>query len=214
MEIQNVSLTVWIIGITVVVSWIAFDKNEWMRKLIMNPYIVAREHEYYRFVTSGLLHGDFTHLLWNMISLYFFGTIVERYFGYIFGAAGPYYFIGFYVLAVIVSDIPSFFKHRDHPGYNSLGASGGVSAIIFASIIFQPLQEICIYFIFCLPGFLLGAGYVIWSYYKGRKANDNINHEAHLYGALFGILFCLVMIPASLPSFIEQLMSYRLPFMK
>ncbi|MBA4146208.1 MAG: rhomboid family intramembrane serine protease, partial [Cytophaga sp.] len=108
------------------------------------------------------------------------------------------------------SDIPSYFKHRHHPAYNSLGASGGVAAIIFASIVFQPTQKICVYFIFCFPGFILGTAYVIWSYYKGRKANDNINHEAHLYGALFGILFCLVMIPSAILPFVEQLSQFRI----
>lgn len=212
MEITSISITAWLIAITVGISWYAFSKPTITRKLIMNPYRVAREHEYYRFVTSGLLHADFSHLLWNMLSFYFFGGVVEQYFNIIFGTAGTFYFVGFYILAVIVSDIPSYFKHRDHPGYNSLGASGGVAAMIFASIIFQPVQHICIYFVLCLPGFILGTAYVIWSYFKGKQANDNINHEAHLYGALFGVLFCLVLIPASLPNFIEQLMQYKLPF--
>ena len=210
MEIANINITAWIIGITVIISWYAFGKPEVTRKLIMNPYRVAGEHEYYRFITSGLLHADFSHLLWNMLSFYFFGPLVEVYFNHYFGAPGPYYFVGFYVLAVIISDVPSYFKHRNNPGYNSLGASGGVAAIIFASIVFQPIQKICIYFILCFPGFILGTAYVIWSYYKGRKANDNINHEAHLYGALFGILFCFILIPSSIRPFIEQLSQFRI----
>ena len=210
MEFASLSITVWLIAITVIVSWYAFEKKEVTRKLIMNPYKVAVHHEYYRFITSGLLHADFSHLLWNMLSFYFFGTVVEQYFDLYFGMKGPYYFVAFYIVAIIVSDIPSYFKHRHHPAYNSLGASGGVAAIIFASIVFQPTQKICVYFIFCFPGFILGTAYVIWSYYKGRKANDNINHEAHLYGALFGILFCLVMIPSAILPFIEQLSQFRI----
>ncbi len=210
MEFASISITVWLIAITVIVSWYAFDKKEITRKLIMNPYRVSVQHEYYRFVTSGLLHADFSHLLWNMLSFYFFGPIVEMYFNHYFGVTGSFYFVGFYILAVIISDVPSYFKHSHNPGYNSLGASGGVAAIIFASIIFLPTQKICLYFVFCFPGFILGTAYVIWSYYKGRKADDNINHEAHLYGALFGILFCLVMIPSAIRPFIEQLSQFRI----
>lgn len=204
------SITTWIIIMTVATSWFAFSRPEITRRFIHNPYLVSTQQQYYRFLTSGFLHGDFSHLLWNMFSLYFFGSVVERYFASIFGEASGIYFIGFYLLAIIVSDIPTYFKQRNNPRYNSLGASGGVAAVIFASIIFQPLQLICIYFVFCLPGFILGAAYLIWSYYKGRKANDNINHEAHLYGAVFGFLFCAVMYPASLVLFYEQLKDWRI----
>ena len=204
------NITTYIIAITVLFSWLAFSRPAMVRSLVLNPYLVNTRHQYYRFITSGLLHGDFYHLLWNMLSLYFFGSVVEVYFSYIFGEAGSWYFISFYVLAVIVSDVPTYFKHTKHPGYNSLGASGGVAAVIFASIIFQPLQPICLYFVICIPGFILGIAYLIWSYYKGKAANDNINHEAHLYGALFGLLFCIVMYPGALLHFIQQLKDWRL----
>lgn len=210
MDLSAFNVTTIIIGITVLISWIAFSSPLLVRRLILNPYLVSTQHQYYRFLSSGFLHGDFYHLLWNMLTLYFFGSVVEVYFSYIFGEYSTWYFIGFYLMAVVVSDVPTYFKHRNHPSYNSLGASGGVAAVIFASIIFQPLQNICLYFILCLPGFVLGIAYLIWSYYKGRAANDNINHEAHLYGALFGFIFCIVMYPASLLHFIEQLKEWRL----
>lgn len=202
---DSLSITTIIIIATSMISWVAFNNPEMVRRFILNPYLTSTRHQYYRFITSGFLHGDFYHLLWNMFSLYFFGSVVEYYFQESFGANGSYYFIAFYLMAIVVSDVPTYFKHRHHPGYNSLGASGGVAAVIFASIIFQPVQKICIYFIVCLPGFILGIAYLIWSYYKGRAANDNINHEAHLYGALFGLIFCAVMNPSSLVHFIEQL---------
>lgn len=206
---ESISITSVIIGITVIISWAAFSKPQLMSQFIMNPYLTSTRNQYYRFISSGFLHGDFSHLLWNMLSLYFFGSVVETYFDFIFGDAGVYYFVGFYILAIVVSDIPSFFKHRHHPAYSSLGASGGVSAVIFASIIFQPVQPICIYFVFCIPGFILGIAYLIWSYHKGKAANDNINHEAHLYGAVFGVIFCLVMYPSSFIYFIEQLKEWN-----
>ena len=130
-------------------------------------------------------------------------------FPFIFGEISPYVFIVFYILAIVVSDLPTYFKNRNHPAYNSLGASGGVAAIIFASVLFQPLEKICFYFVFCLPGFILAVAYVIYSYYSGKKSNDNINHDAHLYGALFGVLFCAVTHPSSVPFFIEQVSQWK-----
>src|SRR5690606_5736902 len=113
-----------IIGITVLTSLYAFNNPELTRKLIMNPYLVRRG-QYYRFITSGFIHKDHMHLIFNMISFYFFGTVTEELFGYIFEGWSSIYFIALYILAIIVSDIPTFFKHQNNPGYNSLGASGG-----------------------------------------------------------------------------------------
>jgi len=127
----------------------------------------------------------------------------------VFGKSAPIYFIALYLMAIVVSDIPTFFKHRNNPRYNSLGASGGVAAVIFAYIIFDPLSDICLYFAICMPGFILGALYIIFSWYQGRKANDNINHDAHLWGALFGLIFCIVVEPASIVNFIEQLKNWK-----
>ncbi len=207
---QSFTLTTAIIAITVLVSWYTLSKPVILQAMMMNPYKIQSQNEYYRFITSGLIHANFSHLLWNMFSLYFFGNVVEQYFSLIFGAAGPYYFVAFYILSIIVSDLPTYFKNRVHPGYNSLGASGGVSAVIFASVLFQPLEKICFYFVICLPGFILAIGYIMWSYYNGKKSNDNINHEAHLYGALFGIVFCAVLFPASIPHFLEQISQWRM----
>jgi membrane associated rhomboid family serine protease len=206
---ESISITTGIIAITVIVSWYAYSKPEILSRMMMNPYRISRNGEYYRFITSGLIHANFSHLLWNMFSLYFFGNVVEQYFAFIFGNAGSYFFVGFYILAIIVSDLPTYFKNRSHPGYNSLGASGGVAAIIFASVLFQPVEKICVYFVICLPGFILAVVYIIWSYYNGKKSSDNINHDAHLYGALFGVLFCAVIHPSSIPYFFEQVSQWR-----
>ena len=199
-----------IIGITVLVSFYAFQSPTVLSSLMMNPYYTHRHQQYYRFVSSGFVHKDHMHLLWNMFSFYFFGTAIERQFQAMFGQAGGLYFIALYVLAIVVSDLPTFFKHKNNPGYNSLGASGGVSAVIFAFIIFQPLSDICLYFALCMPGFILGALYILFSWYQGRKSNDNINHDAHLYGALFGLIFCIVVAPSSIRSFFEQIQTWRL----
>jgi membrane associated rhomboid family serine protease len=201
-------LTYIIIGITVAISFLAWSQPALLAKLILNPYSVSSRNEYHRFVTSGFIHQDHMHLFMNMFSLYFFGRAVEQVFYHVFGSLGSVYFIFLYLIAMVVSDIPTYLKNKSNPRYNSLGASGGVAAIIFAFIIFQPLQDICIFFALCLPGFILGTAYLIYSWYQGKKANDNINHDAHLYGALFGLLFCIVMAPHSIADFFEQIKNW------
>jgi membrane associated rhomboid family serine protease len=197
-------ITYSLIAITVVASFYAWSNPSLLAKLMMNPYEIERKQQYYRFLTSGFIHKDHMHLFFNMFSFYFFGLSIEVVFHDIFGSTGNIYFVILYLLAIIVSDIPSYLKHKNNPGYNSLGASGGVSAIVFVFILFKPLQWICIYIALCMPGFILGALFIAFSYYQGRKGKGTINHSAHLYGALFGLLFCLVLYPESIPAFAQQ----------
>jgi len=203
------TITYTFIAITVLISMYSFNNAAMLKRFMMNPYQISSRKQYYRFLTSGFIHRDHVHLLMNMITLYFFGGIIETIFKQIFGDLGGVYFVLLYLMAIVVSDLPTYLKNRNNPGYNSLGASGGVSAVVFAMIILLPLEKICLYFALCIPGFILGPLYIIFSYYQGRKANDGINHDAHLYGALFGLLFCIVLYPQSLPSFIHQVMSWR-----
>lgn len=196
-----------IIGVTVLISFAGYNNSNLMRQFMMNPYAINNRNQYYRFITSGFIHADHVHLFFNMFSLYFFGTTIEYIFGIVFESSGTLYFLALYFLGIIVSDIPSFMKHRHDPGYNALGASGGVASVIFASIIFQPLANIYIYFV-PIPGFILGIAYIFFSWYQGKKANDNVNHDAHLYGALFGVIFCAVLYPQSLPQFVEQIKNW------
>ncbi len=206
---REMVITYVIMAITVGVSFFAWSRPAIQAGFMMNPYRIQQRHEYYRFVTSGFIHNDHVHLLFNMVSLYFFGESTEVKFRAIFGESGPVYFIGLYLLALIVSDLPTFFRHKDHPYYNSLGASGAVSAVIFASILLSPLTNVCM-LVICLPGFIMGLLFIVFSYYQGRKSADNINHDAHLYGALFGLLFCIVMYPYSLRSFFDQVSQWRM----
>jgi membrane associated rhomboid family serine protease len=194
-----------LIGITVAISLLAFNNPKLMQDLIMNPYIIHTRKQYYRFLTSGFIHKDHMHLLFNMLSLYFFGSAMEMVFGVLFEGMGTVYYLALYLLGIVVSDLPTFFKHKHHPVYNALGASGGVAAVIFAFIIFLPLERICLYFALCIPGFILGTVYVVYSWYQGRKANDNINHDAHLWGAAFGLVFCMVLYPPAIGNFFAQI---------
>lgn len=166
-----------------------------MNRLILTPYWVERKNEYYRFITSGFIHKDYQHLIFNMISLYFFGYIVEAWLG-----TGLY--IALYILAIIVSDIPTYLKQKNNSGYASLGASGGVSAVIFASILLHPINLILIYFI-PMPAIVFGVLYLAYSYYMDKQSRDNVNHSAHLYGALFGLAFIGILYPSTIPAMIE-----------
>jgi membrane associated rhomboid family serine protease len=205
------TLTYLFIGLTVLTSLAAFQSEKVFKALIMNPYAIKSQHQYYRFLTSGFIHANYTHLGFNMFSFYFFGSSVEYIFSVVFGDAGGPSFVALYLLAILASDIPTYLKQKNNPEYNSLGASGGVAAVIFAFILFQPLQKICIFIAFCLPGFIMGIIFVVFSYYQDRRSQDNINHSAHLYGALFGWLFCLILAPSSWNSFLDQIKSWN-PF--
>jgi membrane associated rhomboid family serine protease len=186
------------------------NQREVLYKFMMNPYMVVHRGQYFRVITSGFIHKDYAHLIFNMLSLYFFGPSLEYIFSVIFGSLGPVYFVLLYVLAVIVSDLPTLLKHRNNPGYNSLGASGAVSAVIFACILFDPLMNLYLYFAIPIKGFIFAVLYVVYSYVSSKRSGDGINHDAHLYGALFGILFCIVLYPDSIQLFIEQLASWQL----
>jgi membrane associated rhomboid family serine protease len=199
-----------IIGITVAISLYAFNNHNVYHDLMMNPYQISTRNQYYRFFSSGFIHGSHMHLIMNMISLYFFGIMVEIIFYNEFGSSGTLYFILLYIMGIVVSDIPTYFKHTHDPGYNSLGASGGVASVIFAFILFRPLENISLYFFIPIKGFILGVMYVVYSYYQGKKSGDNINHDAHLYGALFGLLFCIVMRPSAVPEFFQQIASWQI----
>lgn len=207
---SSLSLTLILIIITVGISWYAWQNPSLFDKWLMNPVRVSKYSEYYRFVTSGFIHADIGHLIFNMFSLYFFGEAMEMFLGQIFGSNGAFYYLALYIAGIVVSEIPTFLKHRKNSGYKSLGASGGVSALLFAFILLAPLQKVCLYFAICIPGFIFGAIYMAYSFYESRKMDGRVNHDAHIYGAIFGILFMAVLLPASIPNFFEQIASWRL----
>ena len=176
-----------------------------------NPYMEAQRGQYYRMFTSGFLHGSLGHLAFNMLSLYFFGRVVEYIMQVEYGkTTGIALYLLIYIGGIIVGSIPALIKHKDNPHYNALGASGGVSSVIFSSIIFNPVMDICLYFFICLPGFILGALYLIYSYVQNKRGADNIGHDAHFSGAIFGALVTIILVPAAIPKFFEQLSQRRI----
>ncbi|MEZ4900539.1 MAG: rhomboid family intramembrane serine protease [Spirosomataceae bacterium] len=204
------SLTILLIIATTCISWYAWQSPSLFDKFMLNPARVSKHNEYYRFITSGFIHADFGHLIFNMFSLYFFGEAMEMFLTNIFGSSGTFYYLFLYIAGIIVSDIPTFLKHRTNSNYNSLGASGGVSALLFAFILLAPLQKVCLYFAICMPGFLFGLLYMGYTFYESRRAVGRINHDAHLYGALFGIVFMAIILPQAVPNFFEQIASWRM----
>jgi membrane associated rhomboid family serine protease len=208
---MELSVTLIIIIITCLVSYYGWKNPLFINKNLFTPYLIQREGAYGRFLFSGFIHKDGTHLLFNMFTFYFFGNVVESYLYYVFGAElGIVAFIAFYLLAIIIADIPTFIKEKDNPAYHALGASGGTSATVFASIVLMPLSDICIFGIFCLPGFILGLLFLGYAFYKGKMGDDNINHDAHFYGAMFGIVMVLLISPENGLRFLEQIKSFSL----
>jgi membrane associated rhomboid family serine protease len=207
---MDFTITIGILIITTGISLYTMQKPRVLNSLMMNPYLITRKSQYYRLVTSGFIHRDHMHLIFNMFSLYFFGTQLEYIFRQIFGGLGSLHFITLYLFGIIISDIPTVLKHKNNIHYNSLGASGAVSAVVFACILFLPLRDICIYGVLCFPGVVLGLAYLVYSFYSSKKSKDGINHDAHLYGALFGIIYCLIFYPDSLRIFMEQMGEWKL----
>jgi membrane associated rhomboid family serine protease len=207
---MDLSITLIIIIITVAASFYAWNNQTIFQKWILNPYTVHRRKEYHRLITSGFIHNDYMHLLFNMLALYFFGELVEKTYIYAFGNLGIVLYIALYIVGIIASDLPTYLKHKNHAYYNSLGASGGVSAVVFSSILFYPTEKICVYFVFCLSSFIFGGLYILYSYLQAKKGGDYINHDAHLYGAVFGIVFSILIMPSVIISFFEQVSNWRI----
>ena len=187
------SITLIIIIVTVIVSIFAFRSQKIMDDLIFYPTAITEQNQYYRFVTYGFIHADISHLFFNMYAFYLFGGACENSFENIFGNYGKTFYLLMYFLALIACVIPDFNKHKTNPGYRSLGASGAVSAVVFAYILFQPLQGIGLLFIpIFIPGFLFGIIFLVVSYFLGKKGGSRINHSAHIWGAIFGVVFLLI----------------------
>ena len=193
-----------IIAITVLVSWRGFSDQRLLARLILWPPAVQRNRQYDRLLTYGFVHADWTHLLFNMITFWSFGSAVER----VFSAwITPLGFVLFYLSAIVVSILPTFIKHQRDPNYRSLGASGGVSAVLFAAILFDPWTKLIIFPIpVPIPAFLFAILYVGYSIWMDRRGGGNVNHSAHLWGAAYGVLFTALLQPAILGHFSRSLL--------
>ncbi|MBB4125217.1 membrane associated rhomboid family serine protease [Xanthomonas translucens] len=197
-----------LIVLTVLVSWAAFNNRKLLDRLILWPPAIDRHKQYDRLVTHGFIHADFPHLLFNMITLYFFGGPIERLMERLTGSMLTYPL--FYLAALVVAILPSYLKNQKNPNYFSLGASGAVSAVLFAYILLAPWTGIYFFFIpIPIPAILYAVFYVGYSIWMDRRGGDNINHSAHLAGAAFGVMFLLIMEPSVLQHFLDELAQPR-----
>lgn len=199
-----------IIAATVIVSAKAFQDRSLFHKLVFNPFQIIERKEYYRMLSHGIIHGDWMHLLINMFVLFSFGQNLILYFEHYLGINGAITLVVFYVLALPISSIFSLLKEKENPMYNAVGASGAISAVVFACIFFDPWNLLYFFGVIPIPGILFGVGYLYYSYRMGQQNKDNIGHDAHFWGALFGFSFPLIIQPKSILIFIDQL--FTLPF--
>ena len=199
-------VTLGLIAVTALVSWLAFKDRRLIDRLILWPPALSERHEYWRLVSYGFLHADLSHLLFNMVTLFFFGQLIERVMAQLTGSVLT--FPLFYLAALVVSILPSYLRNQKNRNYFSLGASGAVSAVLFAFILISPWSLIFVLFI-PAPAILYAVFYVGYSIWMDRKGGDRINHSAHLAGAAFGILFMLTMEPRLFNVFIDQLLNPR-----
>ncbi|OJY92304.1 MAG: rhomboid family intramembrane serine protease [Lysobacterales bacterium 63-13] len=191
-----------IIAVTCVISFLAFRNEKLISDLILWPPAISRGKQYYRLLSYGFIHADGQHLLFNMITLFFFGRLIEQ---FVMGYVGTLGFVAFYLSAIVVSILPTYMKNIGNPAYRSLGASGAVSAVLFGFVLLQPWTTIYIFFIPC-PAIVYAVVYIAYSIYMDRQNSDNINHSAHLWGAAYGVLFLLAMEPRLFGVFLQALL--------
>ena len=197
-------ITLILIAVTSLVSWMAFNNRKLADRLILWPPAIDKHKQYDRLVTYGFIHADFGHLLFNMVTLYFFGRSIEV---IMLGTTGQWWVYPlFYLSALVVSILPTYLKNQKNPNYLSLGASGAVSAVLFAYILIAPWKLILVMFI-PAPAIVYAAFYVGYSIWMDKKGGDNVNHSAHLAGAAFGVMFMLIMEPELLQHFLQSLMN-------
>ena len=185
--------------ITIVISLMAFSNENLLSNLILHPYSVSRGKRVYTVLTSGLIHNDWMHLIFNMFSYFFFAFQLEV-------IIGHWQFGLLYIVGLILSDLPTVYKHKDNYGYYSLGASGAVSAVIFSFILYYPMSMMMIMPLpFHIPAIIYGVLYLVYCNYASKHARDNVNHDAHFFGAITGLFITIVLNYHVIGTFLQQL---------
>lgn len=182
---------------TLITSIYAFNNTDLFGKFMLHPYSVAKGNKLYTFITSGLIHADWMHLFFNMFTFFFFAFQLEA-------IIGHWQFAVLYIVSLIVSDIPTAIRHKNDYRYSSLGASGAISAVLFSYILFKPLSLIGVMFI-PMPAIVFGVLYLIYCMYMSKNSRDSINHDAHFFGALSGLILTVIFIPGVIPHFVSEL---------
>lgn len=192
-------------AVTIATSIYAFSNPQLYGSMMLHPYSIHRDKsKWYTVFTSGIIHADWGHLLFNMITFYYFGFALERFFVQVSGGIGHLYFALLYIVSLVLSDIPTIVQQKNNPGYYSLGASGAISAALFGYILFQPKAMLGIFMIIPMPAYLFAVLYIGYCIWASKNSNDRINHDAHLFGALSGILITILFYPWIFRHFIDQ----------
>lgn len=203
--ILNTPVASVIFAITIVTSIYAFSNPHVYGNMMLHPYSIQRnKSKWYTVFTSGIIHADWGHLLFNMITFYYFGFALEHFFVQVSGDLGHLYFALLYIVSLVLSDIPTIVQQKNNPSYYSLGASGAISAALFGYILFQPKAMLGIFMVIPMPAYvfaILYIGYCIWA---SKNSNDRINHDAHLFGALSGVLITVLLYPWIFRHFVDQ----------
>lgn len=194
-----------IVIITIAVSVYAFYNRRVADLLSLKPHLVYHKFHFHRLITHSLVHADWSHLLVNMYVLYVFGSVCEGYFGVVFGAKSSFLFVQLYLLSLIVSSAFSIFKHKNNIYYTAVGASGAVMAVVFTTIFFDPWNKLWFFGVIPIPGILFGILYLGYSFYMGKQSKDNIGHDAHFTGAVFGLIYPIIIAPSLFQHFIDKL---------
>ncbi|MGC9342464.1 MAG: rhomboid family intramembrane serine protease [Bacteroidales bacterium] len=201
-------ITILIVISTAIISIVSFQRSDLFSKLAFEPFLIQEKKQYFRFITHSFVHADWIHLIVNMLVFFSFGNYVESQLGSIQGSSsvfsGGIIFVLLYFGGTVIASLPTYFKHKNNPNYVSVGASGAVSAVLFTSIFLAPLEKVYFYGILPVPGIIFGGLYLIYSSYMARKGNDNINHDAHFWGAVYGFIFPILVEPSLLKNFFNQ----------
>ena len=181
--------------VTLVVSLVGLKSPAFVGKMLFRPYWLVRRNEWHRLITSGFVHADGGHLLFNMLTFYFFAFSLER-------AIGTAWFVVLYFVGLVLSDVGTWVKHRNDAEYASLGASGAILSVLFAYIVYFPERSISLLFIpICVPAPVFAVLYLAYSWWQSRASRGRINHDAHLGGALVGLLFVAIVDPSAYQRF-------------
>lgn len=184
------NVTLLIIAVTCIISFLSFSNQNLLSNLLFYPYRIWRNREWHRLISNGFVHADITHLLFNMFTLFSFGPYIEASFENIFNLKGRMLYVAMYFGAIATADLLNLFKQKDNPDYRSLGASGGVSAVIFSFILLNPFGKLYLFFIpVGIPAFVFGPLYLMYCVYAAKRGGDNIGHIAHFTGSVWGFVF-------------------------
>lgn len=203
------TLTTLIVGVTVLISFLAFSNQQLMDKLLLSPYKTIHANEWHRLLTHGFVHADYIHLFINMFVLYSFGSAVESIFKSLqySGIINSWiiHFSALYFGGIIIASLTTLKKHKDNYYYQSVGASGAVSAVVFTYIFFDPLSKLLFMFIIPIPAIVFGIAYLAYTHYMSKKGGDYINHDAHFIGSIFGVIYPLLINPKLIFIFLGKL---------